>query len=102
MHAILDGIRALLVANPEVIQDTIRVRFQELGAYSLAIGVRASIKAPHSTGFLEVQEGILFGIIKIVEDAGAEIALPSQTIYHVGEGPNVAAAPLRDVARAGG
>ena len=101
MLAILEGIRTLLAANPEVIPDTIRVRFQELGAYSLGIGVRASIKAPHSTGFLEVQEGILFGILKIVEDSGAEIAFPSQTIYHVGGQPEVAAS-LHGAASTGG
>ncbi len=92
MHAILDGIRTLLHANPEVAHNTIRVRFKELGAYSLGIGIRAHINAPHVSKFLEVQEGILFGILKIIEDAGAEIAFPSTTFY-AGERPHAAMPP---------
>ena len=81
MQTILERIRALLEANPEVIHDTIRVRFQELGAYSLGIGIRAFIRAPSTTGFLEVQEGILFGIRKIIADAGAQIAVMPQMTF---------------------
>jgi MscS family membrane protein len=92
MQTILEKIRALLGANPEVVHDTIRVRFQELGAYSLGIGIRAFIKAPSTTGFLEVQEGILFGIRKIIAEARAEIAFPSQTNY-ISERPGVAGPP---------
>ena len=81
MHTILGKIRALLEANPEVIHDTIRVRFQELGTHSLGIGIRAHVRTPHTTAFLEVQEGILFGILKIIEDAGAQIAVMPQMTF---------------------
>jgi len=74
VEAILEAIRTLLAADPEVVGDTVRVRFQELGTYFLGIGIRAHVTAPHTSGFLVVQERILFAILKIVADAGAEIA----------------------------
>ena len=49
------------------------------------------------SAFLEAQEGILFGIMKIIEDAGAEIAFLSQMPYQaagqtgLGPLPNAAA-----------
>ena len=76
MQAILDGIRSLLAANPEVIPDTIRVRFKELGGYSLGIGIRVSIKGASISKFLEVQEGILFGIREAHRRRGRRDRLP--------------------------
>ena len=75
IQTILDGIRGLLAANPDVDQDNVRVRFREFGAYGLGIQVRAYIKTRHTSEFLEKQEPILLAIMKIIADAGAEIAV---------------------------
>ena len=75
LQTILDGIRTLLEGNPDVDPDDIRVRFEAFGAYGLAIMIRAYIRTKHTSVFLEKQEAILFGIMKVIEDAGAEIAV---------------------------
>jgi len=81
LRQILDRLRALLVENPDVIAETVRVRFVELGAYALGVEVYAYIDRPTNSGFLEVQEGILLAIMQIVEECGTAIAFPSQTVY---------------------
>lgn len=85
MNAVLDGIRALLLANPDVAHDTVRVRFRHLGDYALGVEVFAYVNRASNSDFLEVQEGLLLQIMKIIEDCGTAIAFPSQTTYHVHE-----------------
>ncbi len=84
---ILDRIRKLLAENPDVVHDTVRVRFIALGDYALNIEIYAYIDKPSHSGFLEVQEEILLAIMKIIEDCGTAVAFPSQTTYHVYPGP---------------
>lgn len=81
LRQILDRLRALLVENPDVIAESVRVRFVELGAYALGIEVYAYIERPTNSGFLEVQEEILLAIMQIIEECRTAIALPSQTVY---------------------
>jgi MscS family membrane protein len=81
LQVILNGIRSLLAAHPGVEDDSIRVRFVRLGAFSLDIEVFAYVFAPDWTGFLELQEQLLLQILDVVSGAGASIAFPSQTMY---------------------
>jgi len=81
MRQVLDRIRTLLGENPDVIKETVRVRFVELGTYALGVEVYAYIDRPTNSGFLEVQEAILLAIMQVVEDCGTAIAFPSQTLY---------------------
>jgi MscS family membrane protein len=92
MRAIIEAIVALLHADPDVDHETARVRFHEIGDYALGIGVRAHMKPTHHTAFLEAQERILFGIIRIIEDQGAALALPAHRTYHMSERPQAAPA----------
>ena len=98
MQSILDAIRTLLLADPDVDHDTVRVRFKEVGDYALGIGVRAHMKPTHHSAFLEAQERILFGIIRIVEENGAALALPAHRAYYLTEPPH-AAAPRKGAAK---
>jgi MscS family membrane protein len=81
LQEILNGIRALLAAHPAVQDDSIRVRFIRLGAFSLDIEVFAYLFARDWANFLEVQEQLLLQILGVVSGAGASIAFPSQTMY---------------------
>jgi MscS family membrane protein len=81
LQEILNGIRALLAAHPAVQDDSIRVRFIRLGAFSLDIEVFAYLFARDWAHFLEIQEQLLLQILGVVSGAGASIALPSQTMY---------------------
>jgi MscS family membrane protein len=83
IETILAGITELLGANPDVNGEGMRVRFQEIGPYALGIGVRAYVRTTHISEFLVVQEGILFGIMKVIEAAGARIATLPPVAYRV-------------------
>jgi MscS family membrane protein len=57
------------------------VRFIRLGQSSLDVDVSAYLLARDWNHFLELQEGLLFGVTDVVQEAGTGIAFPSQTMY---------------------
>jgi MscS family membrane protein len=81
LRTILDGIRRLLTTHDSVSQESVRVRFIRLGAFSMDVDVFAYVFATDWNQFLEIQEGLLFNIADIVTRAGTGIAFPSQTMY---------------------
>jgi len=81
LRAVLDGIQRRLSEHPAVDQPSRRVRFLRLSTFSLDIEVFAYITARDWSHFLEIQEQLLFTVTAVVEQAGAAIALPSQTMY---------------------
>jgi MscS family membrane protein len=85
MQNVLERIRTLLLDHPAVVRNTVRVRFRELGSYALGVEVYAQVDRAAMNEFLEIQEGILLDIMRIIEECGTAIAFPSQTTYHVHE-----------------
>ncbi len=81
MRQIVTRVRELLAGQTGVEIDSVRARFFRVGASSLDIEIVAYIFALDWSAFLEVQEGLLLRIMEIVEDAGTEIAFPSQTVH---------------------
>jgi MscS family membrane protein len=80
MHAVLETIRNMLEENRSIETNSIRVRFLRFGSYSLDVEVYAYVRARDWNQFLELQEGLFLGMMKCIESAGAEIALPSQSL----------------------
>ena len=62
-----------------------RSRCIRLAAYSLDVEIFAYVGAADWNQFLEVQEGLLLGVMETVNAAGAEIAFPSQMNYAASE-----------------
>jgi MscS family membrane protein len=85
MRAVVDGIKKLLVAHPNVDGGSVQVRFVRLGASSLDVEVTAYIFAADGDRFLAVQQDLLVGMMEIVVASGTAIAFPSQTL-HIAEG----------------
>ena len=81
LRTILDNIRRLLTTHDSISQESVRVRFIRLGAFSLDVDIFAYVFATDWNQFLEIQEGLLFSIADIVSRAGTGIAFPSQTMY---------------------
>ena len=81
MHTVLEGIRNLLEQSSRVEPATFRARLLRFGPSSLEVEVFAYIFARDVNNFLELQESLLLGIMECIESAGAQIALPSQTIF---------------------
>jgi MscS family membrane protein len=84
IRCVVEGIRTLLAEHPAVERDSVRVRFLGFGATSLDVDVFAYVLAADWNQFLEIQEGLLFRTMEIVEKAGAQIAIPSQVMYLAG------------------
>jgi len=90
---ILVQIRKMLYSHPKVDPDPARIRFAELGAYSLDLDIFAYVKTTDYGEYLEVAEDLNLRIIEIVAEAGSSFALPSQTTYiENGKGLNEARA----------
>jgi len=85
IKSVIEGIRTLLLEHPSIERDTVRVRFLAFGSSSLDVDVFAYLYAKDWSAFLEIQEGFLIAIMEIIQQAGAQIALPSQTVYVTGQ-----------------
>ena len=72
---------AVCRSSDAVERESTRVRLLRLAPYSIDIDVFAYVFARDWNGFLEIQEQLLLGALDIVEEAGSELALPSQSIY---------------------
>ena len=81
LHAVIDGIRELLAADPTIDKTSFRVRLLRLGSFSLDVEVYAYVFARDWPHFLELQEQLLFRVMAVVGDAGTALAFPSQTMY---------------------
>jgi MscS family membrane protein len=77
----------VLSHHPSVDSHSVRVRFLGFGTSSFDVDVFAYLQARDWNHFLEIQEGLLFSIVEIVEQSGSQLALPSQaTILVDGSG----------------
>jgi len=81
MHSVVDNIRSLLLKHASIERDSVRVRLLSFGTSSLDVDVYAYVLGRDWNHFLEIQEGLLFSIMEIVGQAGAQLALPSQAMY---------------------
>jgi len=52
-----------------------------MGAFSLDVDIFAYVYTQDWNDFLAIQEELLLSVIDVVHQAGAAIALPSQTMY---------------------
>jgi MscS family membrane protein len=84
LRAVIEGTRRLLLSRPEVDRESARVRFLRLGSYSLDIEIFAYVFAADWSAYLLIQEELLLSTMEIVEECGAAIALPSQTLHLAG------------------
>jgi MscS family membrane protein len=81
IRTIITEVEKLLRAHPKVLPDIARVRFEELGDYSLNLNVFTYIDTTDFSEYLEIAEELNFQIMDAVEKAGASFAFPSQTMY---------------------
>jgi MscS family membrane protein len=74
-------LREMLLGHPKVSPDTLHVRFDGFGAYSLDVAVFAYIRTRDWLNYRAIREDINLRIMDIVEEAGTGFAFPSQTAY---------------------
>jgi MscS family membrane protein len=81
MRYLLVELRKMLYAHPRTLPDPCRVRFVNMGAYSLDLEVFVFIDTRDWNDFMAVREDIFLRIMDIVSASGAYFAYPSQTLY---------------------
>jgi MscS family membrane protein len=81
LRSAMIGIRNMLREHSNVDSLSVRVRFLQFGASSLDLDISAYMSALDWNEFLQIQGELLLNVMDIVQTAGAEIALPSQTMY---------------------
>jgi MscS family membrane protein len=81
LRSILMRVHNLLDEHTNVDSPSVRVRFVRFGPSSLDMEIFSYVLATDWNDFLEIQEGLLLGIRDAVEQAGSNIAFPSQTVY---------------------
>ncbi|WP_068413903.1 mechanosensitive ion channel family protein [Labrenzia sp. OB1] len=81
LKKILAAIRDYLTAHERVLADTTRVRMIGFNDYAVPVEAYAYVLAPDYSGFLEIQEQMLFDIRAIIETNGSGFAYPSSTVY---------------------
>ena len=96
LHSFMAGVRSLLNEHANVDSISVRVRFVRFGASSLDVDIFAYVFAHDWNNFLEIQEELLFGIMDIVQKAGAEIAFPSQSLYLAADKSDKLTQAIRD------
>lgn len=81
LRYILVKLREMLLGHPRVHPNAAHVRFIGFGASSLDIEVFAYVVTRDWGEFLGIREDIFLRVMDIVEEGGAAIAFPSQTLY---------------------
>lgn len=77
LDAITKDIRSMLQTHPEIDRrQIILVHFTEFGPYALNLNVYTFTKTRDWKGYRDVQQDVFLKIIQIIEQHGAELALP--------------------------
>lgn len=84
VRAVLDGVRATLLAHPKVWTESLTVRLVSLGDSALQIEVMAWFETQDWDEFVEIREQMLLGFLRVIEEAGTSLAFPTQTVHVVG------------------
>lgn len=81
MRDVLTRVRKFLEGHPQVMDESLRVRFKSLDDYALTVEVNGYVSASDFAEFLGIQEEILLYLIEIVKSSGSDFAFPSSTTY---------------------
>jgi MscS family membrane protein len=81
LQAALAEIRRVLTSHPKIEASTVRVSLIELASSAINVEVVSYVLTRDFGEFAAVREELLLKIMRFVEDSGASLAKPSQTLY---------------------
>ncbi len=81
VEALVEGIRAILRANPAVRQEAFEVHFRHFGASALQVFVYFFLKVPSWSEELRQRHNVLLEIMRLAERLGVDFAFPTQTLH---------------------
>ena len=86
MQAFVEGLRAIIRANPSMRTDFYIVEFKEFGPSTLDVMLYCFIDAPNWNDEMRVRHVLNLDIVRLAERLRVEFAFPTQTL-HVDSGP---------------
>jgi MscS family membrane protein len=84
LRRVVSGIETLLRATPKVWPETIVSSFVGFGPASLDVEVLCWFETQDFAEFRELRQQLLFGIMRVVREAGTSFAFPTRTLHVVG------------------
>jgi MscS family membrane protein len=87
MRVVLAGVERVLRQHPKIWHDTVAVRFAAFGDSSLNVEVQCWFETADFEEFRVFRQEVLFGIMRVVTDAGTTFAYPTRTVRIVSETP---------------
>lgn len=84
----IDAVRTMLETDPEVVTDSIMVRFSDLAESGLGVTVRFFTVMPAYDAYMRVLERINFSLLALAQQYHVEFAFPTRTLYIRQEEPD--------------
>ncbi len=81
VQAMVEGIRAILQANPHTFKESYEVHFRDFGPSSLDILLYAFLQVPTWHEELAERANIFLEIMRLAQALGVSFAFPSQSLY---------------------
>jgi len=81
VEAFIAAVRTMLEGMEQLDPATVVVHLESLDDSSLGVIVQVFTVEATFSAFMEGQEAVLLGLLRLVEDQGLEIAFPSRTVY---------------------
>lgn len=81
IQAFVEGIRAIIVANPYTRKDYYEIHFNDFGAHSLDIMVYLFLKVESWSDELRERHNVLLEILRLAKELKVEFAFPTQTLH---------------------
>ncbi len=88
LQAFVEGIRAIILANPSMRHDYYMVEFHNFGAASLNMLLYCFIDAPSWRAELRVRTVLNLDIVRLAKELQVEFAFPTQTLHLAGTPEN--------------
>ncbi|MAQ19876.1 MAG: hypothetical protein CMN30_34365 [Sandaracinus sp.] len=81
MQAFVEGIRAILQANPKVRKDSYEVCFRDFGESALEVMVYFFFRCDSWSEELKQRQNVFLEIMRMAEAIGVDFAFPTQTLH---------------------
>jgi MscS family membrane protein len=81
LRDVLAGIEGVLRAQPKLWPEGVTVRFKEIGPASLNLEVNAWFDTNNWDEFVLIREDVLLAFLRVIEGAGAALALPTRNVH---------------------
>jgi MscS family membrane protein len=81
VQAMVEGVRAIIAANPATFKDSYEVHFRDFGPSSLDILVYCFLEVPTWHDELVERSRMFLEILRLAEHLGVSFAFPSQSLY---------------------